>query len=324
MRVLLTGAFGNIGESALLAMVEHGHRVTCLDIKTPHTEKVYHELAVQFDFDVCWGDVRDLGVVRSAVEGVDVVAHLAAIIPPRSDIDPELTRAVNVGGTENLLEAAIEMGTQPKFIYASSVATYGHQPPRGPPKTADDPQVATDVYTETKIASEKLVCESGLPWTVLRFGVVPAIRVDWINNEVDKTMFMIPLDQRVEFVHTRDVGLAVARAVTAPTEGKVLLIGGGERCRMTYREFIRATFEVMGIGELPEEAFLVPKSDEEYYHTNWMDTRKAQELLQFQTRTFDDYLEDLEKSLGLRRHIMRLLRPLARRRVLAASPFPFL
>ncbi|UCH03393.1 MAG: NAD(P)-dependent oxidoreductase, partial [Candidatus Thorarchaeota archaeon] len=143
----------------------------------------------------------------------------------------------------------------------------------------------------------------------------------WLEAARNPYIFSIPLEQRIEFIHTRDIGLAIANAVSAETDGKILLLGGGERCRMTYKEFISRTFETVGMSMLPDSAFLQPTCDEEYFHTDWMDTEEAQKLLQFQTRTFDDYLEELRATIGLKRFLVKLGRGLAQRQLLSISPY---
>ncbi len=321
MRVLVTGALGNIGQNTVPQLLEQGNTVMAFDLRTETNERRARRLRHLDRVDVIWGDIRSPEDVRDAVRDVDCIVHLAAVLPPASEEQPELTRAVNVGGTRNVVEAARDLEQPPRLIYTSSVATYGHSTGRGPPKTATDPQVAVDVYSETKIEAERLVRESGLQWVVLRLSAAPAVDYDWLARSRRSEMFHVPLSQRVEFVHPRDVGLAITNAVTADVVGRVLLIAGGERCRMTYREFIKRALEAMGIGMLPEEAFIVPDRDEDYYHTDFMDTTESQALLQYQTRTYDDYLEDLRRSLGWRRWFIPLVRWYIRRRMLSMSPY---
>ncbi|TFG04515.1 NAD(P)-dependent oxidoreductase, partial [Candidatus Thorarchaeota archaeon] len=220
MQVLLTGAFGNVGESTLIALLDKGYDVRCFDVPTKNNERKARELEEIGEFQTVWGDIRDSDAVGMAARDMDAIIHLAAIIPPVTDKNPELARAVNVGGTANLLAAAKEMDPSPKFIHASSVGTYGPSSPDGPPKTASDPQLATDTYGTQKIECEKMVKASGLPWSILRFGVIPPLA---LSMELDPMMFEIPLDQRFEFIHTRDVGLACANAVDAEAVGKILL-----------------------------------------------------------------------------------------------------
>ncbi|MHA1960401.1 MAG: NAD-dependent epimerase/dehydratase family protein [Candidatus Thorarchaeota archaeon] len=324
MRVLITGSFGNVGESTLLELLKRNHEIRCFDIDNPDNRKKRKELLRLGEFQTVWGDIRSSESVREAIQDVDLIIHLAAIIPPATDANPELARNVNLGGTVNILEEAKRLGSNPRIVYASSVATYGHCTGEGPPKTANDPQVATDVYTETKIESEAQIKGSGLPWTIFRFAAVPPLSMDWFGEEMSALMFEIPLNQRIEFIHTRDIGLALANSVDADVANKVLLLGGGPNCRMFYREFMSRTLGAVGLDMLPDSAFKVPKCDEDYFHTDWMDTVEAQELLKFQTRDFDDYLEDLKKAIGFRRHFVKIFRSMAIRRMLNASPYHYL
>ncbi|MGV9103275.1 MAG: NAD-dependent epimerase/dehydratase family protein [Promethearchaeia archaeon] len=318
MKVLLTGAFGNVGESTLEALHDCGHDICCFDLPNKRNRQKAKELGRKHDFNVFWGDIRNFPEVSDALDGTDAIIHLAAIIPPQTDRDPELAEEVNIGGTKNLIDAALESEKQPRFIYASSIATYGHCSGEGPPRTAGDPQIATDAYTAHKIQCEEIVKKSGLPWTIMRFGVVTPLR---LSLDLDPILFEIPLDQRIEFVHTKDIGLALAKGVTADTVGKVLLLGGGEDCRMYYRDFLASMLDALGIGMLPDEAFITPETVEDYFHTDWMDSREAQELLGYQTRSFEKFLEDFKDEMGIKRMLVRLFRPLVRRYLLYKSPY---
>ena len=318
MKVLLTGAFGNIGESTLLALFKKGYDVRCFDLRTDNTVKTCKRLHKINEFETIWGNVLDKDSVETAVKGVDCIIHLAAILPPLSDKKPDLARSVNIDGTQNIISAAENSETKPKLIYAGSVSTFGPTMHLDPPRKADEALVASDVYTETKIACEKIVRGSTIPWTILRFSAVPPLT---ISGELDPMLFEMPLDQRIEFVHTRDVGLACANAVDADTVGKTLLIGGGKSAQMLQREFISKMMEAMGIGMLPESAFRVAKKPEEYYYTDWLDTEESQRLLQFQTRTFDDYINEMKKQLGIKRYAAKLFKSQARKQMLSVSPY---
>ena len=309
-----------MGENTVPQILDRGHELRCFDLRTKRTLRTEKRLSKERAFETFWGDIRSYEDVRRAMERIECVIHLAAIIPPMSEEDPDLTWSVNVEGTTNIINAAREVGVK-KIIYTSSIGTYGHCTGRGPPKTAQDPQVAIDTYSKTKIEAERRVRESGLPWTILRLGAGPSPNYEWISRATDSEIFKIPLDQRMEFIHPRDVGLALTNAIEADTIGRILLIGGGERCRMTYGEFVQRTFEAMGIGMLPESAFIVPERDEDYYHTDFMDTAEAQALLRFQTRTLDDYINDLKQQLGVKRHFIPLVKRYVRRRLLASSPY---
>jgi len=318
MIVLLTGAFGNIGESTLLALISKNYEIRCFDLHTERNEKISKKLSQKGNFETIWGDIREISDVRTAVDDVDCIIHLAAIIPPLSESKPDLAKSVNIEGTKNIIKAAVNMDVKPKLIFASSVSTFGPTMHLQPPRTADDPLNPTDTYTGTKVECEKIIRGSSLPWTILRFAAAPPVE---LGSDIDSIIFEIPLDQRIEFVHSRDVGIACANAVEAETIGKTLLIGGGKSSQMIQREFVSRIFESMGIGMLPDSAFRVATKPEEYYYTDWLDTEESQRLLQYQTRTFDDYIEEMKSQLGMMKYVAKLFKGQAQKRILKVSPY---
>ncbi len=318
MFVLLTGAFGNIGESTLLALLERNHQIRCFDLHTKQNEKCAKRLHRVGEFEIIWGDIRDIDTTRKIVEDVECIIHLAALIPPKSEVDPDFTNTVNVGGTLRLIEAAEALPVKPKFIFASSISVFGPTMHLPPPRKADDPLNPTDVYTTTKVKCETALRTSALPWTIFRLAAVPSLR---IGSEADETLFEIPLEQRIEFVHTRDVGTAFANAIAAETTKKILLIGGGKSSQMLQRGFIAKILNAMGVGMLPESAFRVATEPEEWFYTDWLDTTESQRLLQYQNHTYDQYIEELKRAVGFKRHLARIFRGSAQKRLLAQSPY---
>ncbi|MFX1580883.1 MAG: NAD-dependent epimerase/dehydratase family protein [Promethearchaeota archaeon] len=318
MLVLLTGAFGNIGESTLLALFEQNHTIRCFDLPTKRNEQTAKRLQKYGEFETVWGDIRDTETTQNIVKDIECIIHLAAIIPPQSERNPEFTTAVNVGGTVSLIEAAEALPVKPKFILASSISVFGPTMHLPPPRNADDSLNPTDTYTTTKVKCETALRASALPWTILRLVAVPPLH---IGGEMDPMLFEIPLDQRIEFVHTRDVGTAFANAVTTETLNKVLLIGGGKSSQMLQRDFITKMLTAMGVGMLPESAFRVATKPEDWFYTDWVDTTESQHLLHYQNHTYEEYIDDLKHMIGFKRHLARLLRGQAQKRLLAQSPY---
>ena len=157
-----------------------------------------------------------------------------------------------------------------------------------------------------------MVKESGLQWVIPRFGAVLATDVG-SNPE----MFDMPLDNRVEFVHTRDAALACVNAITCDEAvGKILLIGGGKRCQMTFREMTGRGLEAFGIGRLPEKAFTT-----EPVYLDWLDTEESQRLLQYQRYGYEEWLDEAKKQLGMLRHLARIFRPVVRWYLIRQSPY---
>lgn len=316
MNVLLTGPFGNIGTSTLTELLKQGHRVRCFDLRTKANEQKAR--LFQPHVEVVWGDLRQPADLVAAVQGQDVVIHLAFIIPKmsatgvESERRPDWAREINVGGTQNLLDALRALPRPPRLVFASSIHVFG--PPRlhQPCVSAADALNPLEHYSRHKVECEQRVQAAGLEWTILRFGATLPLAI-----QLDPGMFDVPLENRIEFLHTHDAGLAVANAVgSAEVWGKVLLIAGGPRCQFLYGDMVAKILTAMGVGMLPESAF-----GRTPFCTDWMDTTESQALLHYQQRTLDDYIHDMVTLLGVRRRLIRLFRPFIRMALLNRSPY---
>jgi len=314
MKVLLTGAFGNIGQSALDELLGRGHQVRCFDLKTKANERIarsYEQRAQIF-----WGDLRRPEDLTEALRDIQIVVHLAFVIPTlsatgvSSEADPEWAREINVGGTKNLLDAMKKQSQPPKILFSSSLHIYGKTQHLPPPRTIFDTPHPIEHYAKHKVECEKMIKSSGLTWAIYRLGASLPVRL-----VMDPAMFDVPLNNRIEFVHRRDVGLAIANGLeTDEIWGKIWHIGGGSDCQLYQRELVEGVMEVTGIGMLPEDAFT-----EEPYPTDWLDTEESQKVLNFQRLTLLDYLEDVKESIGFRRFYIRLFRPVIRAWILSKS-----
>jgi nucleoside-diphosphate-sugar epimerase len=317
MKVLLTGPFGNIGINTLEELLAQGHEVTCFarnrraNVRTANRYKGRIRVA--------WGDICSKDDVRRATEGQEAIIHLAFIIPARistsgisSEDRPEWSERINIGGTANLIDAAKMLPQPPIFVFSSTASVFGRTQDQPTPRTASDPVAATDHYTAHKIKCEEMIKSSGLPWIILRLCAALPIKI-----KMDSSVFDLSLDNRIEFLHTRDAGLACANAISCKEAiGKILLIGGGPSCQMTARDLVNSLTEGLGVGKLPSKAFAtIP------YCQDWVDTTESQRLLRFQRHTLEDYIEDMKKKLGLLRLPMHLFRPVARWYMVSQSPY---
>lgn len=323
MKILITGGLGNVGASALEELVKRGHHVRCMDLQTRPNMRKARRLAklvaaMSGQMEAMWGDLRSREDLLAAVQGQDVVVHLAFIIPKLSatgvecEAEPAWARAINVGGTGNLIEAMRAQPRPPKLLFASSYHIYGLTQNRMPPLTLADPLRPIEHYAQHKVTCERLVRTSGLEWAIYRLAATLPL-----SMKLDPAMFDIPLDNRMEFVHTRDVGKAIAVGIDEPALWRrTWLIGGGSRCQYYYREIAQVVLDGLGVGMLPEAAF-----SETPFATDWIDTSASQALLHYQQRDLRDYVTDMRHHLGYRLILIGIFRPLVRRHLLSASPY---
>lgn len=316
MKILLTGAFGNIGAHTLTVLRERGHQVRCFDLPTPANQRAAQRWGAQIE--TAWGDLRRPADVAAAVAECEAAIHLAFVLPylsptgVSSEAQPEWARAINVEGTRHLVAALRAQPRPARLIFASSLHVFGRTQDCRPPRTVTDPVRPVEHYAHHKVECEALVSGSGLEWCILRLPATLPVR-----PILDPGMFEVPLQNRIEFAHGRDVALALANAVEHPgIWGRVLLVGGGPRCQFYYGDMVRRILNTVGVGMLPAEAFALTP-----YSTDWLDTAESERLLRYQRHTLDDYLSDLRAELGRRRLLIQFFRPIIRRWLLGQSPY---
>ncbi|HEV7523199.1 MAG TPA: SDR family oxidoreductase [Candidatus Angelobacter sp.] len=149
-KYLVTGIAGFIGSSIAHELVSRGETVRGLDdLSTGKRENIAD---IQSDIDFREVSLLDKPGLASACAGIDYVIHQAALPSvPKSVAEPELTHAVNVNGTLNLLIAARDAGAK-RLVYAASSSAYGESEVL--PKKEDMPPRPISPYAVQKLTGE--------------------------------------------------------------------------------------------------------------------------------------------------------------------------
>jgi nucleoside-diphosphate-sugar epimerase len=303
MRVLVTGGAGRLGINVCKRFLGDGFQVRVFDLDTPRNRESVKEISRRAE--IFWGDITKPDSVRKALEGMDAVVHMAAILPPVAYEKPEFTYKVNVGGTKILVDLIKGKSGRIPFVFTSSVAVFGPTPEANEPISVDKvvPR-PRGPYAETKLEAENLIRESGIDYLILRLTAIM-----YFTFEISdlKRMYTVPLDNRVEFCHPDDLALAILNAIKnfKALKGNTLVVSGGPEQRMLYKDMVGSILGVMGLPLPPAEKFT-----KEPYYLDWYDTAKSQELLKFQHKTFSDYLKDYAN--GLTRRYTNLFIPFMR------------
>lgn len=292
-RVLITGGAGRLGITVCRTFMENGYQVRLFDLNTARNRKEVKELPGEVE--IFWGDVAEKESVRVAMEYVDAVVHMAAVLPPLAYQNPELARRVNVEGTGNVIDVIKEKGGNLPLVFTSSAAVFGPSPEATEPisveKNAPKPE---GMYGETKLQAENLIREAGIDHVILRLTVTMYL-IFTVSDM--KRMLTVPLKNRIEFCHLDDTALAILNAVKDfdLAKGNTLVISGGAGQRMYYQDLIGAILKVLGLPMPPASKFT-----KKPYYLDWYDTSASQLLLQYQRKTFADYLDDYKKEITRR------------------------
>ncbi|HEX2922526.1 MAG TPA: NAD(P)-dependent oxidoreductase [Chloroflexota bacterium] len=282
-RVLITGGAGGVGRELTAALVQKGYTVRAFDL--PFVD--FSALEDMDGVEIAKGDITDLDTVRAAVEGVDLVHHVAALLPPASERNREKTLAVNVQGTANIVRAIQEQEDRARLIFTSTVATYGDTTADQPPIRVNHPQRPNTIYSESKVLAEKEILDAAIPFTILRVSaiVMPAL--------MDPPEWPFLANQRMEFINRADVVRALIASVEQEkAANKIFNIAGGRSWQMLGREYIEKTFPILGIRV--EEAVYPEKP----HYSDWYDTAEAEAVLHYQHTPFPRFLEMLEIAVA--------------------------
>lgn len=233
LRVLVTGATGAVGPRVVAALVEAGYGIRTFALDSPPRGLWPGGIETEL------GDITDRSAVRTAMQGIDAVIHLAAllhIVNPPPSLQREYER-INVGGTAAVVEAAQRAGVG-RVVLFSTIAVYGDS--AGGVLTEDSPARPDSFYAQTKLAAERIVLTAtrsdGRPLgTVLRLGAVYGSR---IRGNYRRLLIALarhrfapigPGTNRRTLVYDRDVGRAAVLAAIHPdAAGRIFNVTDGE------------------------------------------------------------------------------------------------
>ncbi len=202
MRVLVTGSSGRVGRAVYVRLLRDGHEVIGLDRSPASTADLV-------------GDLRDPGLMRRAMDGVDAIVHAAALHAPHVGIVEEaLFQQVNVEATIVLARLALERGID-RLVFTSTTALYGEA--STPPATAGWVDEAVLPRPRTVYHRTKLAAESALEALSRREGLrVTVLRMSRCFPEPAPVMAAYRLHRGVD---ARDVAGAHALALAAGATG---------------------------------------------------------------------------------------------------------
>ena len=241
MAVMVTGGTGFIGNRIIRKLIERGEEVVCFDLAPPRSN-----LAPYLDrIRMYRGDVTQLPHLLEAINTHQVhkIIHMAALLPPDTEDRPHYAMQVNIGGANNVFEAARWTGIE-RVVYASSIAVYGVQDTFGErPINEDDLNDPINVYGMTKsvndFSAKRYADRYGLDLRGIRICTVFGHgRVTGMTGMIGGLMVSLPaIGQPVAMpfdeaelspmIHAEDAAEIFVRAVLAGQLNHRVYISGG-------------------------------------------------------------------------------------------------
>ena len=217
MRILVTGGAGYVGSTLVPMLLEQGHRVRVYDMLKFGGHGLL-PCCQNTKFELMKGDVTDPVGMKKALDGVDAVVHLAAIVGyPACKKEPQLAQSTNVDGTRTLLDLR---KPDQKVIYASTGSIYGSIPDYI--CNENTPTTPITLYGETKAAAEKMVLDAGNGVAyryATAFGVSNRMRLDLMPNDFtyqavkNRNLIVYEGGFKRTFIHVRDMARSILFAL---------------------------------------------------------------------------------------------------------------
>jgi nucleoside-diphosphate-sugar epimerase len=256
---LVTGACGFMGTHMVELLKEKGYKTRATDLPSAYPDDdrkrgLFPSVVQKAGAEFVGADLTDASMVKPLVKDVEYIFHIAGLF--KYSATWEALEAVNVGGTKNLLDAALAEGKLKRFIMWGAGGVYGIPTPDMLPLKEDMITNPPNNYLKSKDLAEKLVmevCEKDkIPYAILRPTTVYGPRAVYGGGQLvmgmakmNPTMAPANFTARVPFIHVRDVVGAALHL--AEHDGK---IQGPYNCnddsQMTQVELMRYFAQMMG------------------------------------------------------------------------------
>lgn len=237
-RVLVVGGAGYIGSALIPKLVAEGYYVRVLD-RMIYGEEAIADYLNHPRVEIVRADFRQVDAVVQAMQDVDSVVHLGAIVgDPACALNEQVTIDINLMATRMVTEVAKGLGIE-RFIFASTCSVYGASNELLDEHSQLNP---VSLYAKTKIACERVMLkmmDGSFHPVILRFATIYGLsgrtRFDLVINlltakaHFDGEITVSGGDQWRPFVHVDDAARSVVHALHAPLDlasGQIFNIGG--------------------------------------------------------------------------------------------------
>lgn len=291
-KILITGADGFIGSHLTEALVRKGYNVKAFVYYNSFNSWGWLDKCsedVKGKFEVFAGDIRDPHGVRTAMQGCEVILHLAALIAiPYSYHSPDTYIDTNIKGTLNIVQAARDLGLT-KVIHTSTSEVYGTA--RFVPITEDHPLQGQSPYSASKIGADQIAMSFyssfKTPVTIVRpfntYGpkqstraVIPTIIIQIVSGQSKIKLGSIHPTRDFNFV-TDTVSGFISALESEKSIGEVINIGSNFEVSIGETAQLIADLMEKKVEIETDDKRLRPEKSE--VERLWASNKKAKDLL---------------------------------------------
>lgn len=309
-RILVTGAGGYIGTVVCEHLLLQGYEVIGTDALRFGPRPLLQLIrSAKFTFLQAnlTKEADTTEVIRLAHP--DGVVHLAAIVgDPACNAEPELARALNVGGTKSLFLRSVDAGVR-RFLFSSTCSNYGLSP-NDEPLSEESPLNPVSLYAETKVVAEQWLAEQHAPCTprmILRFatahGLSQRMRFDLTVNEFIKVLAqgrpldVYDADTWRPYCHVKDFATVIGGLLNTDNvraSASVLNVGFDSE---NFRKRDLVAKIGAGIGIAPDVRYIGAGKDRRNYRVSF--AKLAQYIPGHPTATVDTAVQEIAAAVRL-------------------------
>ena len=304
-RVLITGGAGLIGSHIADQLIQNGDsEIVILDNFVRGRRENLAWAASHGSVQIVEGDIRDVGLLREVMQGVDLVFHQAALRITQCAEQPRLALEVLADGTFNVVEAAVAAKVR-KIVAASSASVYG-MADELPTTEAQHPYNNRTLYGAAKTFNEGLLRSFnemyGLNYVALRYfnvygprmdihGVYTEVLIRWMERITAGQPPLILGDgtQTMDFIYVEDIARANVLAAMSDVTDEVFNVASG--VETSLNDLACSLLRVMGSNLKPDYG---PVRKVNPVSRRLADVSRARQMIGFQSQvTLEDGLRRL-------------------------------
>ena len=296
-KCLITGACGTVGYKLLSKLLNtNEYEITVLDLKNSKSVKKLNKFKDKIN--IIYGDLNDDVILRALIKDHDIIFHLAGIIPPMSEIHPNLTNIVEYGGSVALIDAIKELNPKAYLVYLSTTSIYGNSELVN---LKSDIQIYNhDIFSQNKYKVEDYIKKNLKNYTIYR---VPLI-ID--KNEFNSIFYNIPLNSKIEVITNSLVANALVTSLKnrRKLNKQTFILAGGKNYRTTVRELYVNVLKVHGISfKYILMRHFVPQN----FYGHFYEDDSLNKILDYQKGSINDVYKNFNKKKKFKRCLNRFL-----------------